>query len=193
MKLYLAGPMKGLPDWNYPAFERAATRLRGYGHEVTSPHEKDAELGHDPNTDGHLGYRFYMSHDLPLVLAADAVAVLSGWRKSKGARIEVHVAQECGIPILDVETLEPITETACQEAHRLVFGDRGETYGHPREDFARTGKMWAAVLGVESVTPSQVALCMMALKISRHTYQPKHDNIVDMAGYAECLYRIEEA
>ena len=184
--------MRGIPEYNFPAFHAATARLRAAGHEVWSPAERDEAEGFNAATDTAQPLAHYMRYDLPAVLDAEAVAVLPGWRKSKGACLEVHVAQVCCIPILDAGTLEPITETACQEAHRLVYGDRGETYGHPREDFARTGKMWAAILGVPEITPSQVALCMMALKISRHTYQPKHDNIVDMAGYAECLYRIEE-
>lgn len=71
-------------------------------------------------------------------------------------------------------------------AHRLVHGDRGEDYGHPMDDFTRTGRIWSAILGLDEVTPEQVALCMIAVKISRLCNTPDHrDSIIDIAGYAE--------
>ncbi len=72
------------------------------------------------------------------------------------------------------------------EARNLVHGDRGEDYGHPFHDFSRTAKIWSAILGVD-VTPEQVALCMIGVKISRECHRPKRDNRVDIAGYAEAL------
>ena len=72
------------------------------------------------------------------------------------------------------------------EAHRLVHGQRGQDYGHPYEDFSRTAKIWSAILDKE-VTPEQVALCMIGVKMSRECNRPKRDNRVDIAGYAEAL------
>ena len=72
------------------------------------------------------------------------------------------------------------------EAHRLVHGDRGDDYGHPYHDFSRTAKIWSAILD-KDVTPEQVALCMIGVKMSRECNRPKRDNRVDMAGYAETL------
>jgi hypothetical protein len=75
-------------------------------------------------------------------------------------------------------------QTIANHAAALVTGDRAETYGHPLDDFTRTGLMWGAILGTE-VTAEQVALMMAALKISRecHTPHPSNDNIVDGVGY----------
>jgi hypothetical protein len=83
-------------------------------------------------------------------------------------------------------------ESITQEEHRLVHGARGTDYGHPIEDFTRTGQMWAAILGLPVVTPEQVALCMIAIKISRECHRPKRDNLVDIAGYAETLDMVRE-
>lgn len=83
-------------------------------------------------------------------------------------------------------------ETILQEAQRLVYGDRQQDYGHPIEDFTRTGRMWAAILGLETVTPEQVAMCMAALKISRECHRPKRDNRTDLAGYAATLQMVRE-
>ncbi len=79
-----------------------------------------------------------------------------------------------------------IRESILFEAHNLVHGVRGEDYGHPYHDFSRTAKIWSAILGVD-VTPEQVALCMIGVKMSRECNRPKRDNRVDIAGYAEAL------
>ena len=53
--------------------------------------------------------------------------------------------------------------------------------------------MWGAILGLPDPVPADlVALCLIAVKISREVNAPKRDNIVDMAGYAETLSLIRE-
>ena len=99
MKLYLAGPMSGYKDHNYPAFHAAAARLRAAGHQVINP----AEL--NPENEGMQGitpkpiWRNSMKRDLPQLLTCDAVAVLPDWEKSRGARLEVFVAATLGMTI----------------------------------------------------------------------------------------------
>lgn len=41
-RIYIAGPMSGLPEFNYPAFNRAAAVLRAQGHHVENPAENPA-------------------------------------------------------------------------------------------------------------------------------------------------------
>lgn len=82
-------------------------------------------------------------------------------------------------------------ETVLEEALRLVGGDRQESYGHPIFDFTRTAGLWTQVLGKE-VTPQQVALCMILVKISREVNKHKRDNLVDIAGYARTLEMVWE-
>lgn len=89
--------------------------------------------------------------------------------------------------LIDVGVIEIEPETILQEAQRLVHGDRGANYGHPIEDFTRTGRMWGAILGIPDVAPELVGLCMVALKMSREVHKPKRDNRVDLAGYAETV------
>lgn len=184
MKLYLAGPMSGYPDHNYPAFDAEAKRLRELGHEVINPAEND---GGNP----HAGdWAYYLRQDIVHVLAVEAIAVLPGWRQSRGATLETTIAAALELPILDARTLEPVGETILEEAQRLVYGDRQQSYGHPADDFNRTAQMWSAILGVE-VTAKQAALCMCAVKISREVNAPKRDNLTDLAGYAAVAARIE--
>lgn len=83
-------------------------------------------------------------------------------------------------------------ETILEEAQRLVHSDRGADYGHPIEDFTRSGRMWGAILGIPDVPPEKVAMCMIASKISREVNRNKRDNRVDMAGYAETLDMVRE-
>lgn len=182
MRLYVAGPMSGCDEWNYPAFHEAARRLRAKGYDVVSP----AELDEEGHVVGSKPWEWYMRRDLWALLGCEAVAVLDGWRQSKGASLEVYVASALGMPIVDARTLEPVDETVLQEADRLVATDRQSAYGHPLDDFTRTGRMWGAILGTDDVPPETVALCMVAVKLSREVNHHKRDNLTDMAGYAKC-------
>lgn len=98
MKIYLAGPMTGKPDFNYPAFHAMAWRLRAMGYDVVNPAEN---FGGDQS----LKYEIYMRAALKSVLTCDAVAVLPGWQESRGATREAAVADWCGIPVLNAERL----------------------------------------------------------------------------------------
>lgn len=82
---------------------------------------------------------------------------------------------------------KPITA----EANELVMGARQNAYGHPYDDFNRTAKIWSAIINVD-VTPQQVALCMIGIKISRECNKHKRDNLVDIAGYAETCNMVNE-
>lgn len=71
-----------------------------------------------------------------------------------------------------------------RSAEALIHGDRQQDYGDPRESFARLASLWSATLGHE-VTPAQVALCLLQLKVSRLCVTPDHaDSWIDAAGYA---------
>ena len=100
-KVYLAGPMSGYPSCNFREFERVTTKLREAGYEVFSPAEYDAKSGFNPDTDKQKPFKHYMQVDLPEVMNSDAVILLKGWEKSKGANLEVKVAKECDIPIFE--------------------------------------------------------------------------------------------
>ncbi len=90
MIVYLSGPMTGYPLHNYPAFREAREQLRAEGFTVLCP----AEAGY---VEGW-SWSQYLRRDLGMVLQADAVVLLHGWVDSMGARLEVHVAQELGLP-----------------------------------------------------------------------------------------------
>lgn len=89
MKLYLAGPMTGWPDFNYPAFAATAAKLRAAGFTVVSP--ADNGLPKDAPWSQH------MRADIPMLLACDGVALMDGWEDSKGAQLERHIAMSTGV------------------------------------------------------------------------------------------------
>lgn len=103
-KIYLSGPMTGLPEWNFPAFEDAARRLREAGFAVLSPHEKDLAEGFDPTGDGEgFDLRAALEWDVAAVIEADAVVVLPGWEDSPGCAVEVLTAEGLGKVVLTLD------------------------------------------------------------------------------------------
>lgn len=105
MRLYIAGPMRGYPEFNFPAFHRMEAKLRLMGYEVVSPASMDLKL--DPETttpEGmkraeKLGLRYYMKRDMAALLECDGIVLLDGWEQSVGATLEAHAAQACGLKL----------------------------------------------------------------------------------------------
>ena len=81
--------------------------------------------------------------------------------------------------------------TILDEAKSIVYGDREESYSPPENSFAQIAALWSPVLGI-TITPEQVGLCMIQLKVARQRHKHKRDNLVDIAGYAECISRLDE-
>lgn len=80
------------------------------------------------------------------------------------------------------------------EAQGLVHGPRQAAYGHPAADFSRTASLANVLLGAklrEDLDARDVALLMVCVKLSREVNQHKRDNLVDAAGYLECLARVQ--
>ena len=84
-RLYIAGPMSGHENYNYPAFHAAAEALRKAGYQVENPAENEA-----PNAAP--SWSDWMRVALRQMLTCDAVALLDGWEESAGACMEHEVA-----------------------------------------------------------------------------------------------------
>jgi Domain of unknown function (DUF4406) len=115
MKVYIAGPMRGIKDFNFPAFDAAAAELRALGHEVFNPTERDRAVhGDDVNNSptGDLSdvpqfnLRDALGDDLAWICReADAVVALDGWENSKGATAEVATARALGLGVYSASTM----------------------------------------------------------------------------------------
>lgn len=87
-------------------------------------------------------------------------------------------------------------DSVATEAHAAVYGDRQSDYGHPRANFTRTAQLWTIILQDKLtdgayITPEDVGMAMLQVKVARQMETPKRDNLVDMAGYAVTLDRLE--
>lgn len=77
------------------------------------------------------------------------------------------------------------------EAIRLTYADRNKNYGTPQKNHERIAAIWSVVLDTE-VTPSQVALCMVGVKLARLVQTPDHeDSFVDGAAYMAIAGELE--
>lgn len=101
---YIAGPMTGIEAFNFPAFQSAASELYAMG----VGHVKHTGHGVPPRPDASRPWADYLREALRFMLGCDAVVVLPGWRESKGARLEVHVALELGMPVVEYPDLRPV-------------------------------------------------------------------------------------
>ena len=91
MRVYISGPMTGLPQLNFPAFHAAASELRARRYEVVNP----AEI----NPDGALSWAQCMRADIKALCDCEALALLPGWERSKGAHLELHLAHRLDMQI----------------------------------------------------------------------------------------------
>lgn len=86
-------------------------------------------------------------------------------------------------------------ESILQEAQRLTHGPRQADYGHPLDDYTRTAALVSALLAHklrEPLTPAEMALAMVCVKLSRQVHAPKRDNCTDGAGYFWVSYECDE-
>ena len=74
-----------------------------------------------------------------------------------------------------------------------VIAERSAQYGDPSSNMAAIAARWSATLGRE-ITPAQVVLCLIDLKLARLAHDPTHeDSAVDVCGYAALLAEITKA
>ena len=111
-KVYIAGPMRGIKDFNFSAFYAAEEKLRARGYEVFNPARRDAqkyggnlksETGSEEEITAAVGFsiRDAMAVDTAWIATeADAIYMLRGWESSKGAHAEITLAKAIGLDIL---------------------------------------------------------------------------------------------
>jgi hypothetical protein len=96
-RIYISGPMSGMPEHNFPAFNAEAARLRALGYDVVNPV--------DINPDPGVTWDQCLRNDLQALLTCDTLALLDGWMISQGAHLELHVAHRIGMRIVEARQI----------------------------------------------------------------------------------------
>jgi hypothetical protein len=195
--IYIAGPMRGKPYFNFHAFDEAKSKLEQDGWNVISPADIDREAGFDAldmpedsdwnDVDSLPNFSLEESfdRDIAAIRESDAIYMLKGWEASTGARAE----HGCALWLRKEIIFQ--YERVCEEALRIQGGDRQQDYGSPTKNFQDIADMWTNYLEITNGTMPQihardVAQMMILMKIARNCHKPKRDNWVDIAGYAQC-------
>lgn len=95
--VYLSGPMSGIPEWNFPAFDAASETLRRLGYRVINP----ADFGADEKW----SWADCLARDLQFINHAAIVCQLPGWEDSRGANLEADVARRLGKAVVSFDEL----------------------------------------------------------------------------------------
>ena len=104
-RVYIAGPMRGIPEYNFPAFDRASEAAARFGFIPVSPADLDREMGFNESRDvpTPADLRAMIVRDVVELSKCDAIALLPGWERSSGVAVELAVAKFLGLEILDAE------------------------------------------------------------------------------------------
>ena len=103
-RLYIAGPMTGLENFNFHSFDYATAEFNKLGWDVVNPAEIGRQFGLDKT------HHFYMRKALESLVTCGAIFMLPGWEKSKGASLEFQVATALGF--LEVHNTEVFGQLA---------------------------------------------------------------------------------
>jgi nucleoside 2-deoxyribosyltransferase len=203
MKIYIAGPMRGIKDFNFPAFFEAEKILKKKGYDVWNPARKDKEEGFNPRKGNAQNMKYYMTRDLPALLKCDAICLLPGWEHGKGACIEADVALAGGLKVFEFRdgkekeiglqyetTLQDHCMNILEEALHITHDDRNKDYDEAVRNHVQIAEIASAILR-KDIEARDVAIIQIATKLSRESFKHKRDNLVDLAGYAYVLSKIE--
>ncbi|KAB0728239.1 DUF4406 domain-containing protein [Pseudomonas aeruginosa] len=104
-RVYLSGPMTGIADFNYPAFNAEEKRIRALGYIVENPAVNMIYRGSPWET--------FMRDGIKRLMDCDILALLPGWERSRGANIERNLAITLGMHVVDAEAL-PEPDFVCK-------------------------------------------------------------------------------
>lgn len=117
-RIYVAGPMTGLLEFNYPAFNAAAERLRSKGWHVENP-----AANPQPHVEANCTWTAYMRMGLSQLMTCHAIYLLPGWQQSKGANLEFMVAQQLGLNVIhhlaEDDVLQELVDALGASAQKL--------------------------------------------------------------------------
>jgi len=106
-KVYISGPVSGMPELNHPAFRRVEKMLFAADCEVENPINNQRPLFFDLKEDAMELWQYQMRKAVSQLTLCDSIVMLNGWEKSKGATIELWLAHMLGL-VLYNENLQPL-------------------------------------------------------------------------------------
>jgi len=135
LRIYISGPITGMPQMNRPEFDAAADEIRDAGLLPVNPfdlidHERAARDGWQ--------WSDYMRVDIAALCECDVVLMLKGWQLSRGANAEYEIAHRLGIPSIEQEDLLLL--------RAFVVARRGELLTDERMDSVREAMAKASSL-----------------------------------------------
>ena len=118
MRVFIAGPMRGRPQYNFPAFYAAEETIAAAGHAVVNPARMDDEDGFDRDYeygDDEMAemIRSFASRNAAKLAQCDAIALLPDWDESEGAKLDLAFAQYLGLKVIWAST--GMTANVCVE------------------------------------------------------------------------------
>lgn len=119
MKFYISGAMRGLPQGNFPAFNKASEALQKAGHEVYNP--TGGRETPDPSAPVTETFRAHLRE----LLECDAIAVLIGWAQSDGAKVEMATAVVSGLETYAIYPNRPPSQML-EKLHNVKIVTRAE-------------------------------------------------------------------
>jgi hypothetical protein len=184
--IYIAGPMSGIEEYNFPAFDMAEADLLAKGWIVINPAQMDRDIGFDPLidvADVDFLHAAMVRDTNAIIHQADALAMLPGWENSKGARGEMGLAVWKHIPVYlwpDM-TLIQTEKAECNSVKKPIL---------PQDAQAR--KRTPIASGVLDYFPkalAAVAQCSYAGNEQHNPGQPLHWDRSKSTDEADCLIR----
>jgi hypothetical protein len=143
LRTYIAGPMTGITHFNFPAFDRAAERLRIAGFEPVNPADLDRSAGFDPMTlpadwdwnklPPEVDRQDIITRDLEAIATCDAYVLLTGWEHSVGATAEKSLLDWYGATRYDLEALKPWNDAQATLRESLLVPIRTFESGATRD------------------------------------------------------------
>lgn len=122
MRVYVAGPMRGYPELNFPAFDKAKGKLEAEGHYVLSPADLDRREGITPESWAGLTpekrgakLKEIVRRDFEAIIDVDAIYLLEGWEESTGARAELALARWLKLKVMDTQPAVPMVNDSIHE------------------------------------------------------------------------------
>lgn len=129
-RFYIAGPMRGIENFNFPAFDTASQVGRDAGYEVISPADMDRNSGFKENDSPEKAAsltKVFVKRDVDALLSlnpenGDGIALLPGWDRSTGAMAEVMLARWLKLKVVDARTFEPFPKDTFFHGLTLLKG-----------------------------------------------------------------------